>query len=211
MKNFQDLLVEIKACSNAREWAGDRNIEQVIEECHRGDWLIWLAARVNVDNRKLVLAAGKCAETVIHIMQDERSKAAVKAAIDYGEGRIGLDEVTYDDAADAAYAADAAAYAADAARAAYAASAARAASYSAYAARAASYSADAAAAYAARAASYSADATRAAAHAAAYAARAASYSADAAADAASKKQTANIVREVLGREILEKVNARLND
>ena len=186
MKNFQDLLVELNACSDAREWAGDRTIEQVVADCHRGDWLLWLAARVNVDNRNLVLAAGKCAETVIRLIQDERSKAAVIAAIDYGEGRIGLDEVTA--AARAAYAASAAA-----------AGVAYAAADAAYAAVAAA-DADADAAYAAVAA---AAAARADAYDAAYAAYAAAR--------ASERQTANIVREVLGREIMEKVNARLND
>lgn len=161
MSTFQDLLKELNACSEARKWAADRTIEQVVSECHRGDWLLWLAARVGVDNRKLVLAAGKCAETVIHLMKDERSKRAVTAAIDYGEDRIGKDELAA--AARAAYAADAA--------------------------------------YAA---------ARAAADAAAYAAYAAyaALAAYAAARAENQRKTADIVREILGSEIIEKVNQK---
>ena len=122
MKTFQELLTNLSACSDAKEWASDRTIAQVVTDCHRGDWLLWLAARIGIDRTKLSLTAGKCAETVIHLMTDERSKAAVKAAIDFGEGRISKEELNAAraaraaaaDAADAAAAADDAAAAASA-------------------------------------------------------------------------------------------------
>lgn len=38
--------------------------------------------------RLLALASGKCAETVIHLINGERSVDAVKATIDYGNGLI---------------------------------------------------------------------------------------------------------------------------
>ena len=100
--------------------------------CPRGDWMLWIAKRVGIDIRLLTLAKGYCAKTVIHLMTDQRSKDAVKAAIDYGHGKIDdvqLRNAVYAaananaDAADAAYAANAvyvaayaAAYAADAAK-----------------------------------------------------------------------------------------------
>ena len=185
MKTFQELLSDLNACSDAREWAGNRTIEQVVNDCHRGDWLLWLAARINIDRHKLVLSAGKCAETVMHLMTDDRSKIAVKAAIDFAEGRINHDQLN----------AAALAAAADAAAAAAARAAAAAAAY------AAARAADAAAAAAARAADAAADA------AAAYAA--AAYAASAAAQ--NRMLTANIVREVLGSLIIEKVNGKLHD
>jgi hypothetical protein len=181
MKTFQDLLKELNACSEAQVWAGDKTIEQVVSECHRGDWLLWLAARVDADNRKLVLTAGKCAETVIHLMKDKRSKAAVKAAIEYGEGRINEDEL------------NAAAYAA--------ATAATAAAYADAAAAYAAYAAD----YAAGAV---ADAATAYAYAAATAADAAAGAAGAV-RAENRMLTAKIVREILGSEIIEKVFNKL--
>ena len=93
--------------------------------CPRGDWMLWLAEKLQVDRRLLVLTGGHCANTVRHLMGDERSTKGVDACIAYGEGRIGEDEL------------DAARYAAwDAARAAYAAyaafNAAYAAAYAAY-------------------------------------------------------------------------------
>ena len=80
--------------------------------CPRGDWMLWIAKRVGIDIRLLTLAKGYCAKTVIHLMTDQRSKDAVKAAIDYGHGKI--DDVQLRNAAYAAYAAFNAAYAADA-------------------------------------------------------------------------------------------------
>lgn len=91
--------------------------------CPRGDWMLWLAAKINIDERTLYLARGYCANTVIHLMKDERSKNAVKMTIKYGRNKATKKELkaayaaaicatataAADDAAtDAAYAADAA-------------------------------------------------------------------------------------------------------
>ena len=81
--------------------------------CPRGDWMLWIAKRVGIDIRTLTLAKGYCAKTVIHLMKDQRSKDAVKAAIDFGRGKI--DEGQLRNASDAADAAYAAAYAFNAA------------------------------------------------------------------------------------------------
>jgi hypothetical protein len=114
---FKELLIELDACPTAREWAGDMPIEEVVSTCHRGDWLLWLAKKVDVDLQLLTLAKGHCANTVRHLMKDERSINAVDVAIAFGEGKATREEL--DDAAyAAAYAA--AAYAASAAYAAYA-------------------------------------------------------------------------------------------
>jgi hypothetical protein len=178
MKTFKELLIELSACLDAREWAADMTVEDVVAKCHRGDWLLWLAMRICIDHRKMTLAKGHCANTVRHIMKDERSIKAVDAAISYGN--LEIIKADLEDAADAAArAADAAAYAAaDAA------------------ARAADAAADAAA-YAAAAAADSADA----AYAAGYAA---------AARKSNQMQTADICREIIGQEIIDKVNKILN-
>ena len=135
MKTFKQLLEDLGACSDARRWAADKTIEQIVAECHRGDWMLWLGKRIDIDNRPLTLAKGLCANTVRHLMKDERSVKAVDTAIAYGNGLATDEELAA--AAAAAYAAAAAADAAAAYAAAYAA-------------------ADAAAAYAAAAAAYAA-------------------------------------------------------
>jgi hypothetical protein len=174
-------LKKIEACSDAREWvATQKNYKEAWQNCERGDWMLWLAQRLKVDDRKLTLAKFKCANQVRHLMKDQRSLDALDAAEKYGNGEISSDELNA--ASDAAYAAYAAA--SDAASAAYAAAYAAAAD-AAYAAYAASY-----------AAAYAASAASAAAAAAAYAA---SYTA---ARKESLKRSANFCREILTEEVL---------
>ena len=102
--------------------------QEFYQNCNRGDWLLWLFVRTNPNSLKeLTLAKAHCANTVRHLMGDERSQKAVDTAIRFGEGKASREELaaTSDaayaaaDTADAAYdtadAAYAAAYAADAA------------------------------------------------------------------------------------------------
>lgn len=114
---FKELLIKLDVCEEAREWARDMPIEEIVSTCHRGDWLLWLAKKVDVDLRLRTLAKGHCANTVRHLMTDERSLNAVDVAIAFGEGkatREELDAVAYAAyaavGADAAYTAAAAAY-----------------------------------------------------------------------------------------------------
>ena len=201
MTPIKNLLIKLNACKPAVEWSGDRTIEQIVGTCHRGDWLLWLAKKIDLPLNKLTLAKARCAKTVIHLMKDQRSIDAVNIA-----ERFGLDECTLEELNDAAAAATyaAATYAATA----YAATDATDAT--------ATYAATAADA-AAAATAYAADAAYAAATAyAAYAAYVvdAAATADAATDAAdarikNQKETADICREILGDLIINKVNSML--
>ena len=127
MKTFKQYLESLKACDDAIEWAGDKPIEQVVTECHRGDWLLWLAKKCGVELQPLTLAKAHCANTVRHLMTDERSFKAVDVAIAFGEGRATRDEL--DAATSAAFAAAYVAAADANANAAYAAAAAADAAY----------------------------------------------------------------------------------
>jgi hypothetical protein len=210
-QEFQELLKTHNACEEAVEWANGKTWEQVYNSCHHGDWLLWLFEKTNPDDlRLLTLAKGHCAATVLHLMKDERSKAAVQAAIDFGNGvidRDALDKASraaasayFSASASAAYFSASAAYFsayADTAASA-AASAADAAAASAYAASAAS-AADAAA-YAAYFSAYADTAASAYAYAAYASAAASASAADAAAYAAKKenqKLTADLVRKYI--------------
>ena len=190
--NHIELLKSKEACFDAVEWAKYYpSFEAAWNACHRGDWMLWIAAKLGVDKRKLTLAKGRCAETVIHLMKDERSVAAVKASIAYGNGKISEQQLKN------AYA-DAAAAAADAADAAYAACAA--------------YVAADADAYAAYVAADAADAADAASYAAAaaddaYAYAAAAYAAYADARKENQQKTADICREILTEEVFNRLRA----
>ena len=215
MKTLKEFLIQKNACSRGFDFAKDLTLEQFLNTCDQGDWILWLFARMNPDClRELTLAKAHCANTVRHLMKDERSIKAVDVAIAFGEGKVTRTEL--DDAADAAFAAyaayagaaasaaaaadAAAADAADAAFAAYAASACAvayyAAAYTGEAARAA-----AAAAYATADAAFAAYATADAAAYAAYAGAAASGAGAAAAEKQNQKLTADICRKYLPLEI----------
>ena len=118
--SLKELLIELNACDEANGWVSDKNIEDAVKEVERGDWLLWLAKKIDIPIKPLTLAKARCAKTVIHLMKDQRSIDAVNLAEKYGL----TDEISDDDlknAADAA--ADAAAYYAASADAYYAASA----------------------------------------------------------------------------------------
>ena len=117
---MKELLIKLKACSEAREWAADKTWKEIYTTCHRGDWLLWLFKKTNPDDLQLLtLTKGHCANTVRHLIKDERSIKAIDVAIAFGKGkatREELDNAAYAAAANAAYAVAAyAAYAAYAA------------------------------------------------------------------------------------------------
>lgn len=120
---IQKLLTKLDACENACKWAGKKSWKEIFETCHRGDWLLWLYRATNQgDLRKLTLAKAHCANTVRHLMKDDRSIAAIDVAIRFGNGEATEDELrTAAVAAAAAVDTDVAAVAVAAAFAAYAA------------------------------------------------------------------------------------------
>ena len=102
MENKMDeLLNKLNACKAAKEWAKGKTFEEIYNTCHRGDWLNWLFAKTNPEDVQLLtLVKGHQANTVRHLMKDERSIKAVDTAIAFGEGRA-----TEKDSRNAAYAA----------------------------------------------------------------------------------------------------------
>lgn len=142
------LLRRMGACDDAVTWAETQTTYySAWRACHRGDWLLWIAAMLEVDRRLVVRAACACARTaLVHVPDGElRPLHAIETAEAWCRGEATIEQVR--SAANAAHAARAAAHAANAARAACAAANASYAAHAAYAAaRAAAYSAYVAAA-----------------------------------------------------------------
>ena len=91
---MKELLIKLGACKEATDWAADKSWEENYSTCNRGDWLLWLFAKTNKGDLQLLkLAKGHCANTVRHLMTDERSLKAVDAAIAFGEGKITIEEL----------------------------------------------------------------------------------------------------------------------
>lgn len=83
------------ACEPAITWAKEHGYtpEQAWERCERGDWLAWWYFEAHPEDERLqALVGGHIANTVRHLMTDERSTKAVDMAIAYGEGRATREE-----------------------------------------------------------------------------------------------------------------------
>ena len=177
-RNLVTLLRSQGACTQSLDWAEGRTVSRESwEACERGDWLLWIAARLKLARKRVVYAACQCArQALVHVPAgEERPLAAIETAESWALDR----GATLEDV-----------------RRAYAAAA----NAAAYADAAAAYAADAYAAYAAAA---NAAAYAAAAYAAAYAAaNAAAYAADARQE--SLRQSADIVRRIIPWEIIKR-------
>jgi hypothetical protein len=167
------------------------SFEDAWNACPRGDWILWIAAKLKVDHRILTLAKSRCARTVIHLMEDERSMNAVEVSELYGLGKASKEELMKaTKGAKKAYIS----YAASAAFSAAAFSAAFSDEAAFYSAAAAFSAADFSAAFSA-AADFSA---------AAVAAEAAGYAATA--KSTNQQQTSDICREILTESVFKQIN-----
>lgn len=109
-----EILKEMQACAPALVWLAEQETyEQAWRDCPRGDWMLWLVYKEfdgsDLAHRKFTLAKARCAKTVFHLMQDERSQNGVLVAEKYGLGEATIEELKAA-AAEAAAAADEAAY-----------------------------------------------------------------------------------------------------
>ena len=117
-KQFESLLHELGACSEAVRWAHGKTLHVVWTTCKRGDWLLWLVGKMAdkkgwPTRKQAVLAACDCAEKALKYVKEgeDRPRLAIQTARKWARGKATLGEVrkAYA-AADAAYAyADAAA------------------------------------------------------------------------------------------------------
>lgn len=93
-KTLKNFLKKHEACEDLYLFAQDLTLEEFLDTCHRGDWMLWLFKEVNPDLlRELTLAKGHCANTVRHLMRDEYSIKAVDTAIAFGEGKATMHEL----------------------------------------------------------------------------------------------------------------------
>ena len=94
MKSIHSVLKELDACRSALRWAKQyKTIEEIIENVHRGDWLLWLGDELDLPLKEITLAKARCAKTVFHLMKDERSRNAVEVAEKFGLGEATLEEL----------------------------------------------------------------------------------------------------------------------
>ena len=104
------------ACRSAMEWLKDRDLFRMWEECEKGDWLLWFAAKVGIDRKVIVRTACACAREALRFVPDGeiRPKTAIETAERWCNGEATIEQVRNASSA-AAAAADAYAAAAYAA------------------------------------------------------------------------------------------------
>lgn len=89
-KKHLNWLQEYNACKESIRWIKQNNIQSLEKAwniCERGDWLLWMATRLSIDRRKLVLCAALYAHTIVQHMEDARSRDAVRIAFLWGRGK----------------------------------------------------------------------------------------------------------------------------
>jgi hypothetical protein len=103
MKKFD--IKKFSPCENGLVYYNSKSsFEEAWNDCEYGDWMLWIAYRLGVDERTFTRAKVLCANTVRHLMTDKRSTEAVDAALRYANGEIRKDELNvYVDAASDAY------------------------------------------------------------------------------------------------------------
>jgi hypothetical protein len=99
---FQEKLTALRACSDARQWVGDKTFEQAWNDCKNPDWMLWLVDAMSLSNDKdLRLMAVAFARKVQHLMGDPKSIAALDVAERFANGAATQEEL--DAARDAAW------------------------------------------------------------------------------------------------------------
>ncbi len=89
------LLHRLSACSDAVQCVGDRDLASAWRECPRGDWLLWLAARL-LPRPRVTLAACAGALLVLHLVPsgEERPRIAIETAEAWVRGEATIEQVT---------------------------------------------------------------------------------------------------------------------
>jgi hypothetical protein len=105
------------ACDEAIAWVESSRRKlaaKIWDDCERGDWMMWIAARAGVDRKLIVSAACLCAREALKYVKpgEDRPRIAIETAERWVRGEATIEEVrAARNAADDHAAASAAAYA----------------------------------------------------------------------------------------------------
>jgi hypothetical protein len=93
MKTYYDVLKSLNACDEACEARKNITVEEAMRITERADWIVWLAQRLGVDKRKIILAKVRSSVVIKHLLKDERSLKALEVAEHYGLGNATDEEL----------------------------------------------------------------------------------------------------------------------
>lgn len=94
---------DLDPCDKAVAWLGDKTAKTAWAECERGDWMLWLLARLcgppeSDSRKKLVQVCCDCAELSLPVFEarypnDNRPRVILETARRYANGECALDEL----------------------------------------------------------------------------------------------------------------------
>jgi hypothetical protein len=88
-----DLLKQLDACEESILFAKDyENLIDAWNNCQKGDWMLWFATKIFIDDKKMLLARALCANTVRHFMKYEKMMLALDTAIGYANDKFTFEE-----------------------------------------------------------------------------------------------------------------------
>jgi hypothetical protein len=95
--DWRETLARLGACEDAAAWAKGftGTARQAWLACERGDWLMWLCARLEVDRKLVVTAACDCAERALKFVPagEDRPRKAIETARAWVRGEATIAEV----------------------------------------------------------------------------------------------------------------------
>jgi hypothetical protein len=99
---FREQLVKLRACSEAKDWVGDKSTEEAWKTCENPQWMLWILTKTELD---IIDPLCDIAEGVLHLVQKDSQLSCI-AAISAARRRANKDELkAARDAADDASAA----------------------------------------------------------------------------------------------------------
>jgi hypothetical protein len=95
MKTTKTILTELGACPEAVRWAGRKTPKKAWETCNHGDWLLWVAGKIDIDRKLIVLAACACAKTALKYLPvgEDRPRIAIETAEAWTRGEATIEQV----------------------------------------------------------------------------------------------------------------------
>jgi hypothetical protein len=87
---FREQLVKLKACNEAKEWVGDKTIEQAWKTCQNPHWMIWVLNKTDLD---LIDPLCDIVESVLNKL-DKETKQVCLNAISATKRRASEDELS---------------------------------------------------------------------------------------------------------------------
>ena len=97
----KDILIKFHTCNESIEWAGDMSVKEAWASCPRGDWMLWVAVKLQADKGKIFLVKSLAFHEMYKLMKDERSRDTVLAIADASAAAYYATAGIYTEAAEA--------------------------------------------------------------------------------------------------------------